>query len=131
MIQDTFNAATNPIDIHVTSYYLKEQSDPQLKRFVFAYTVKIVNNTPLPVKLVGRHWVITDADGNKQVVQGRGVIGEQPHIEPGDHFEYTSGTVLETPVGTMHGFYHMLTERGQRIDADVAPFRLANPILLH
>ena len=119
------------IQVEVKTIYLPEQSDPEARRFVFAYTVRILNNGQEPATILGRHWIITDSDGNQEEVQGIGVIGQQPRIEPGEHYQYTSGAILETPVGTMHGFYKMLCNSGKQFEANIAPFRLAKPNLLH
>ncbi len=119
------------IDIDVKTHYLEEQSVPEENRYVFAYTITIRNNGNLPAKLLQRHWVITDGDGKTQEVRGEGVVGEQPHIAPGDHFSYTSGTVLDTPVGTMQGSYQMRSEDGEEFDAIIPVFTLSAPHTLH
>jgi ApaG protein len=119
------------IDIDVETHYIEEQSLPEQDRYVFAYTITIANTGKLPAKLLRRHWVITDSDGNVQEVHGEGVIGEQPDIAPGDHFRYTSGTILETPVGTMQGSYLMRGDDGLEFDAEIPPFTLAIPHILH
>ena len=119
------------IDVSVTTHYLAAQSQPEQNRYAFSYTVTIVNNGELPAQLLSRHWIITDGDGRVQEVRGAGVIGQQPHIEPGASHTYTSGTVMATQVGTMQGSYQMLAEDGKRFDATIAPFRLAVPGALH
>lgn len=119
------------IDIQVESHYIAEESFPEAERFVFAYTVTIRNNGTLPAKLLTRHWVITDGHGKVQEVHGEGVVGEQPHIGPGDYFRYTSGTVLDTPVGTMEGSYQMLADDGRHFDANIPLFTLSQPHTLH
>ena len=119
------------IDIDVETHYIEEQSDPGEDRYVFAYTITIRNNSPLPTQLLHRHWVITDGDGKTQEVRGEGVVGEQPHIGPGDYFRYTSGTVLDTPVGTMQGSYQMVADDGEQFDAIIPAFTLAAPHALH
>jgi ApaG protein len=120
---------------HVTvtarSAYLPEQSDAEQARYVFAYTITITNTGSLAAQLVSRHWIITDADDKVQEVKGLGVVGEQPHLKPGESFEYTSGTAIATPVGTMRGSYQMVAEDGTRFDAAVPPFTLAMPRVLH
>jgi ApaG protein len=121
----------NRIDIEVESHYIEEQSLPEEDRYVFAYTITIRNNGSQPAKLLTRHWIITDGDGNTQEVHGEGVVGEQPHIGPGDYFRYTSGTVLDTPVGTMEGSYHMLADDGEQFDAPIPVFTLSLPHTLH
>ena len=111
--------------------YLPEQSQPEQNRFAFAYTVTVSNNGELPAKLLSRHWVITDGDGRVQEVRGAGVVGQQPLIEAGASYTYSSGTVMTTRVGIMQGSYQMLAEDGKRFDALIAPFRLAVPGSLH
>lgn len=119
------------IDVEVETSYLADQSEPSAHRFVFAYTVTLRNAGQVPAKLLTRHWVITDANGRVQEVRGEGVVGEQPHLRPGQGFRYSSGAVLETPVGSMHGSYQMLADDGQQFDAPIAAFSLAKPGLLH
>lgn len=119
------------ITVDVDTTYVEDQSDPREKRYVFAYTITIKNEGGQPAKLLTRHWIITDANGKVQEVRGDGVVGEQPHLKPGQGFRYSSGAVLETPVGTMHGSYQMVADDGERFDAPIAPFRLAIPGLLN
>ncbi len=119
------------IDVEVETHYIEEQSLPDEDRYVFAYTITIRNNGTLPAKLLNRHWVITDGDGKTQEVRGEGVVGEQPHIAPGDHFRYTSGTVLDTPVGTMQGSYQMIADDGKEFEAIIPVFTLSPPHTLH
>jgi ApaG protein len=119
------------IEVTVASRFLDEQSVPRENRFVFAYTVDIRNQGQQPAKLVARHWVITDANGKVQEVHGDGVVGEQPWMRPGDGFQYTSGTVLETAVGTMRGSYEMVADDGTCFDAPIAEFTLSMPRTLH
>ena len=121
----------NPISVAIDTRYLEDQSDPDEQRFVFAYTVTIRNRGTVPAKLLGRHWVITDANGKVQEVRGEGVVGEQPHLMPGQGFRYTSGAVLETPVGSMQGSYQMLGDDGVHFDAPIPAFRLAIPGKIH
>jgi ApaG protein len=121
---------SHPIRIEVETAYLDEQSDPKERRFVFSYTITIRNEGPVPARLLARHWVITDANGKVQEVRGDGGVGEQPHVKPGQGFRYSSGAVLETPVGAMHGSYEMVTDDGTRFDAPIAAFRLAMPGIL-
>ncbi|HEV2110192.1 MAG TPA: Co2+/Mg2+ efflux protein ApaG [Gammaproteobacteria bacterium] len=122
---------TNDIRVDVETAFVPDQSDPVQNRFVFSYTITIRNQGGVPAKLLNRHWVITDANGKVQEVRGEGVVGEQPHIKPGEGFRYSSGAVLETPVGSMQGAYQMVNDRGEKFDAHIAPFRLAVPGLLH
>ncbi|MGD9842656.1 MAG: Co2+/Mg2+ efflux protein ApaG [Steroidobacteraceae bacterium] len=122
---------THKIRVDVSTSYIDDQSKPDESRFVFAYTITIHNEGTLPAKLLTRHWVITDANGKVQEVRGEGVVGEQPHLQPGQGFRYSSGTVIETPVGAMQGSYQMLADDGAQFDAEIFPFRLAKPGLLH
>ncbi len=119
------------IRVDVETSYLAEQSDPREPRFVFSYTITIRNEGPHPARLLRRHWVITDANGKVQEVRGEGVVGEQPHLMPGQGFRYTSGAVLETPVGSMQGAYQMLADDGERFEAPVPAFTLAIPGTIH
>ena len=119
------------IRIHVSTNYVDEQSEPESDRYVFAYTITITNNGSVAAQLISRHWVITDANGRVQEVSGDGVVGEQPRLNPGEQFRYSSGAVLETPVGAMQGLYRMEAEGGLYFDAPIAPFTLAVPGLLH
>jgi len=119
------------ISIDVETTYLDDQSEPREQRYVFAYTITIRNEGEVPAKLLTRHWIITDANGRVQEVRGDGVVGEQPYLKPGQGFRYSSGAVLETPVGTMQGTYQMLADDGAQFDAPIAAFRLAMPGMLH
>jgi ApaG protein len=121
----------NRISVNVDTRYLEDQSDPGESRYVFAYTITIRNRGTVPAKLLGRHWVITDANGKVQEVRGEGVVGEQPHLMPGQGFRYTSGAVLETPVGSMQGSYLMLADDGERFEAPIQAFSLAIPGSIH
>jgi len=115
------------IRVDVETNYVEEQSDPRERRFVFAYTITLRNEGPTSAKLLSRHWIITDANGKVQEARGDGVVGEQPHLKPGQGFRYSSGTMIETPVGAMQGTYQMVADDGERFDAPIAPFRLAMP----
>ena len=119
------------IRIQVATSYVDDQSEPDAGRYVFAYTITISNDGEKAAKLLSRHWVITDANGKVQEVSGDGVVGEQPYLEPGERFRYSSGAVLETPVGAMQGLYRMVAADGMNFDAPIAPFTLAVPGLLH
>lgn len=119
------------IRVQVATSYVDDQSRPESGRYVFAYTITIANNGDVPVRLISRHWVITDANGKVQEVSGDGVVGEQPHLNPGEVFRYSSGAVLETPVGAMQGLYRMEADNGVKFDAPIAPFTLAVPGVLH
>jgi ApaG protein len=119
------------IEVQVQARFIADQSEPQANRYVFAYTVQLRNAGRVPARLLTRHWMITDANGRVQEVRGDGVIGEQPWMRPGDRFEYTSGAVLETPVGTMGGSYQMLADDGTCFDAPIPTFTLSIPRTLH
>lgn len=119
------------IRVDVETAYVEEQSDPQDGRFVFSYTITIRNDGPTPARLLTRHWIITDANGKVQEVRGDGVVGEQPYLKPGQGFRYSSGAVIETPVGAMQGSYQMIDDDGAQFDAPIPPFRLAIPGVLH
>ena len=119
------------IRVHVATQYVDEQSEPSIDRYVFAYTITIENLGDIAAQLISRHWIITDANGKVQEVQGDGVVGEQPHLDPGESYRYSSGAVLETPVGSMQGSYRMKAEDGIDFDAPIAPFTLAVPGMLH
>jgi len=122
---------TYTIEVQVQSCFVPDQSEPHANRFVFAYTVTLRNTGNVAARLLTRHWTITDANGKTQEVRGEGVIGEQPWMRPGDHFEYTSGAMLETPVGTMRGSYQMLADDGTRFEAPIPTFTLSIPRTLH
>lgn len=117
--------------VTVTTAFIEEQSDDENHRYVFSYTVTIRNTGSVAAQLISRHWIITDSAGKVQEVRGLGVVGEQPLLQPGEQFEYTSGTVIATPVGTMHGSYQMTAEDGTQFDAEIPPFTLSMPRVLH
>jgi len=119
------------IKIEVATEYIESQSDPDENRYAFAYTITILNTGTVSAKLISRHWIITDSDGKVQEVRGKGVVGEQPLLEPGQGFRYSSGAIIETPIGTMQGSYQMRTEDDTEFDAPIAAFRLAKPGMLH
>jgi ApaG protein len=119
------------IDVGVETTYVDDQSDPAADRYVFAYTITISNTGSTAAKLINRHWLITDANGKTQEVRGEGVVGEQPYLRPGEVFRYTSGTVIETPVGTMEGEYEMRADDGRSFMAPIDRFSLAVPRVLH
>jgi ApaG protein len=120
-------AVTHGIRVTVRSQYLADQSSPSDDRFVFAYTVKIANEGSRTAQLRTRHWIITDGRGVIEEVRGDGVVGEQPRLSPGESFQYTSGCVLQTPVGTMQGSYRFFCDDGSSFDAAIAAFSLASP----
>ena len=122
---------THKIRVVVDTSYLEEQSNPKDRRYVFSYTITIRNEGSVAARVMARHWIITDSNGKVQEVRGEGVVGEQPHLKPGQGFRYSSGAVLETPVGVMQGSYQMVSDNGEQFDAPVAAFRLAMPGLLH
>ena len=125
------NESTDQFSVQVETLYLKSESAPDDSRYVFAYTVTIENVGDRPAQLITRHWIITDSNGRVQEVQGEGVVGEKPLIKPGEGFQYTSGTMLETPVGTMEGSYQMVTEDGENFKTPIQPFTLSIPQILH
>lgn len=122
---------TYRIEVSAEAEYVPSQSRPDDDHYVFAYHITIRNTGEQAAQLLGRHWVITDGSGKVQEVHGKGVIGEQPLLAAGDEFRYTSGCVLETAVGTMQGRYQMMAADGHRFDADIPPFMLAMPRVLH
>jgi len=130
-VSATSNSITDGIKITVRAVYVPEQSSPRMHRYVFAYTVRIANEGTSPAQLKSRHWVITDGDGRVEEVRGPGVVGQQPLLNPGDQFEYTSGCVLTTPRGEMRGTYQMHRPDGAAFDAVIAPFALTLPYSLN
>ena len=117
------------IDVHAE--YIPNQSSPAHQRYAFAYTITITNHSYEPVKLLSRHWIITDGNDQKQEVKGEGVVGEQPRILPSKSYRYTSGALLETAVGTMEGSYQMISDSGKTFDAPIEPFSLTHAGSLH
>jgi len=126
-------AETRKYEVAVSSQtqYVPEQSDEQSGRYVFAYTITLRNTGSISAQLISRHWIITDAGSQVQEVRGLGVVGAQPLLKPGESFEYTSGTAIATPVGTMRGSYQMVAEDGTRFDATIPEFTLSVPRVLH
>lgn len=119
------------ISVTPRASYIAEQSDAEAGRFAFAYTITITNTGAAPAQLISRHWIITDANNLVQEVKGQGVVGAQPKLNPGESFEYTSGSMLATPVGTMRGSYQMIADDGTRFDAPIPEFTLSAPRVLH
>ena len=119
------------VSLHVQSLYVASQSSPEDERYVFAYTVTIRNVGRSSVQLLRRYWLITNGNGRETEVQGEGVIGEQPHIAPGNEYQYTSGAVLETPMGTMQGHYVMVDEQCDEFHVEIPVFRLAIQTHIH
>jgi ApaG protein len=119
------------IKVLVGSQYIEAESNPEADRYVFAYTINILNQGNIPAKLLSRHWIITDANNRVQEVKGKGVVGEQPYLKPGEAFQYTSGTMMETPVGSMQGTYQMVADDDHHFDAIIEPFTLALPKMLN
>jgi len=119
------------ITVSASPQFIADQSDPAADRYVFAYTITIDNTGTVPAQLISRHWVITDSNSRVQEVRGLGVVGQQPLLQPGEKFEYTSACQLETPVGTMRGSYQMTAEDGTQFEALVAEFTLSIPRVLH
>ena len=122
-----YRAVTRQIEVTVEPNYLPDRSSADKNQFFWAYTIVIRNRSPETVQLRTRHWVITDASGRSQDVRGEGVVGEQPVLGPGEHFEYTSGVPLATPSGFMTGSYQMVTEAGEKFDIEVPTFSLDSP----
>lgn len=121
----------NKILVDAKPQYIEAQSSPEDDRYVFAYTITITNIGLIAATLLSRHWLITDANGRIQEVNGEGVIGEQPYLKPGETFRYTSGAMLETPVGVMEGKYTMVSDEGENFKASIPPFTLSIPRILH
>ena len=121
----------SPIKVSVDTFYVECQSEPEQDKYVFAYSITIKNHSLCSAKLLSRYWLITDANGKEVEVQGEGVVGETPTIAPGESYKYTSGAVLDTPVGTMQGHYTMRNEFGTEFEAPIEVFRLARPNILH
>lgn len=119
------------ITVAAQTAFLPDQSDVAAGRYVFAYTITITNTGSVAARLVSRHWIITDSDSQVQEVRGAGVVGEQPYLRPSESFEYTSGTAIATPVGTMRGSYQMVAEDGNEFDAPIPVFTLSMPRVLH
>ncbi len=126
--ETTSMAVTDGIRVRVQSLYLADQSSPLSDRYAFAYTITISNEGARTAQLRTRHWIITDGRGSIEEVRGDGVVGEQPRLAPGQSFQYTSGCVLKTAIGTMHGSYRFWRDDGSYFDAEIAPFSLASPI---
>ena len=128
IVEDGFHKDTAGISVDVNAYYVEDQSQPEHGRFVWAYRVRITNTTAGTVQLLSRTWRITDAHGHVTLVEGPGVVGKQPVLEPGTSFEYISGTPLPTPSGFMTGLYHMVnSETGEQFDIDIPAFSLDSP----
>lgn len=125
------SALETSIKVEVKTEYIEQQSSPEDQKYLFSYTITIINLGEAPAKLETRHWIITDANGHTSEVKGAGVVGETPTIPPNTAYQYTSGTVLDTPLGIMHGSYGMLSDSGERFNVIIKPFRLATPGLLH
>jgi ApaG protein len=119
------------IAVKVETQYIEAESRPEDDFYVFAYHITITNKGEISAKLLTRHWIITDSNGSKQEVKGDGVIGKQPLLKPNETFRYTSGTMMETPIGTMEGSYQMLADDGKHFNADIPVFLLALPNMLH
>ena len=125
------SAITDGIEVSVRSEFRPDRSFPAQSRFLFTYTVRILNGGASSARLLSRHWIITDARGEREEVTGDGVVGQQPHLEPGQSFQYTSFCVLRTPLGQMRGAYTMVREDGKTFQAEIAPFALAVPAALN
>ncbi len=125
------NANKYRIEVQPVAQFIPDQSDPEENRYLFAYTITIRNVGEVPAQLISRHWIITDAHNEVQEERGLGVIGKQPLLKPGESFQYSSGSALTTPVGTMKGTYQMVAEDGTHFDAEIPEFTLAMPRVLH
>lgn len=123
--------AKHDIRVEAKTTYIDESSNPDKDRYVFAYTITIRNEGSEAATLLGRHWLITDSNGRIQEVRGEGVVGEQPYLKPGEEYEYTSGAMLDTPVGAMRGSYQMIDDQGERFEAPISSFTLSIPRTLH
>ena len=121
----------NNISISVETIYLQQDSDPENNKYFFLYTISILNKGSVGAKLLSRHWVIEDSNGKTQDVKGEGVVGEQPHITPGEEFQYTSGAMIETALGTMKGTYQMIDDNERYFDAEIPEFILSIPRVIH
>lgn len=119
------------ICVDVQTKFLPEQSIPEDNRFAFCYTITIHNKGELPAKLLSRHWKITNSEGSVKEIEGEGVVGEQPHLRAGESFRYTSGAIIDTPVGAMQGTYFMIADDGFNFNAEIPAFSLAVPTLVH
>jgi ApaG protein len=124
-------SADQQIDITVIPKYLEEQSVPESNQYVFAYTVTMENTGSIAAQLLTRHWIITDSEGKTEEVRGPGVVGEHPHLRPGDSYQYTSGAILQTPVGSMMGSYQMRDANGDTFDAVIPTFTLSAEVVFH
>lgn len=122
-----YRATTRSIQVSVKPHFLEDRSDPDENRYFWAYTIEVTNMGPETVQLISRHWIITDAAGHVEEVEGLGVVGEQPVLGPAEAFEYTSGVPLRTPTGIMTGSYLMQNEHGERFEIEVPAFSLDSP----
>jgi ApaG protein len=119
------------VKVAAQSFYIEEQSVPEQDRYVFAYTITIRNEGTVPARLLSRHWIITDSNGRVEEVRGEGVVGEKPYLRPGEGFQYTSGAIIETPVGSMQGSYQLIADDGVAFEASIPVFTLSVPRTLH
>ena len=122
---------TENVEVEVESFFLEDHSDPEENHFVFAYKIRIKNHGSQTVQLLSRHWIITDSNGKTEEVKGEGVVGEQPVLDPGEEFEYTSGSHLKTEMGTMHGGYQMVNDQGESLEVEIPCFTLSVPGILN
>lgn len=129
--QTRSEALTEGVRVRVESFYVSERSNPGKDQYFFAYRISIGNEGETPVRLLSRHWIITDGNGHEEHVRGPGVVGEQPRLAPGESFQYTSFCPLPTPVGAMRGTYRMVRDDGTNFEAEIAPFTLAMPYALN
>lgn len=122
---------SHKIAITVKTEYLFDESDAVNDHHVFTYTINIENKGKTAARVLGRHWIITDSDGNTREIRGEGIVGEQPRLNPGENFEYSSFAIINTPIGSMTGSYQMISESGQIFEAEIPTFSLANPVLIN
>jgi ApaG protein len=129
--EETAMAGKYHVKVAAQSFYLEEQSVPEQDHYVFAYTITIRNEGTVPARLLSRHWIITDSNGKVEEVRGKGVVGEQPYLRPGEGFQYTSGAIITTPVGSMQGSYQLIADDGVAFAAPIPVFTLSAPRTLH
>ena len=122
---------TENVEVEAESFFLEDHSDPDENHFIFAYKIRIKNHGSQTVQLLSRHWIITDSNGKTEEVKGEGVVGEQPVLDPGEEFEYTSGSHLKTEMGTMHGSYQMVNDQGESLEVEIPCFTLSVPGILN
>ena len=125
------DTVTEGVQVQVESFYIDSHSIPEEDLYVFAYRIRLKNLSQRTVQLLRRHWIITDSNGKTEEVKGEGVVGEQPVLDPGEEFEYTSGSHLKTEMGTMHGSYQMVNNQGESLEVEIPCFTLSVPGILN